>query len=62
MPDEPRQHALHVAGLEHHLVVLGAEQVGHVLGPLALVERELEAGRGVQVEADGERLQVRQLA
>ena len=44
-------------GFEHHLVVLGLEQVGECLGPFALVERELEARRRAQVESDGERVQ-----
>ena len=57
MPHEPPHHALHVARLEHHLVVLGLEQVREVLGPFALVERELEARRRAQVESDGEGVQ-----
>ncbi len=62
VPGQARHHALHVAGLEDHLVVLGVEQVGHVLGLVALVEGQLEPGRRAQVEADRERLQLLELA
>ena len=60
MPDEGRQAAFHVARLEDNLVVLGAELVRHrlCLGPF--VGRHLEAEPGRHVEADGERIHVRQ--
>ena len=58
VPDQARHHALHVARLQDHLVMLGAEQVGHALGLRALVEAQLEPGGRVQVEPDGEGLQL----
>ena len=57
MPRQPRHHMLHVAGLEHHLVLLGAKQVRHALGPGPLVEAKLEAGSRTEIEAAREGLQ-----
>ena len=53
MPGEAGQSPLHVAGLEHHFVVLGLEQIRHVLGLRALVVAELDARGRTEVEADG---------
>ena len=60
--DELRHHPLHVACLQHHLVVLGLELRRHELGACALVEAEFEPGGGAQVEPDGEGAQVPDLA
>ena len=45
MPDQVRHHPLHVAGLQHHLVVLGLELIGQRLGASPLVEVHLETRR-----------------
>src|SRR5262249_6331293 len=62
VPGELGQDALHIAGLQHHLIMLGLEEIGHVLRGTALVEAHLYAGGGVQVEADRERADPWQLA
>ncbi len=55
---ELRERTLHVARLQDDLVLLGAERRRHRLGDRALVEGELHAGRGAQVEPAGEGLEV----
>ncbi len=56
-----RQAALHVAGLEHHLVVLRLAERRHCLGLHSFVGRQLKAGSGAEIESACERLQARQL-
>ena len=51
VPDELGQHPRHVAGVHHHLVVLGPERARRELGVRALVEDELEPGDRREVEA-----------
>ncbi len=62
VPDDAAHGALHVAGLQHHLVMLGAGEIGHVLGRRALVESQLEPRGRAQIEADREGAQLRMLA
>ena len=60
MPDQAREAALHVARLEHRLVVLGPELVRHRLGLLALVIPRLQPEARGHVEPDREGVHERQ--
>src|SRR5207249_11520362 len=51
VPNQLRQYPFHVAGVHHHLVVLGLQQVREKLGAAAFVEAELQTRRGAQIES-----------